>query len=150
MEEGVLGIADGLGFLGRMLGYVFFMFHPTNNPKLTYLKYSLGIVVSLSLVSLIHYLPQIAELLLMMGQLISGFFRSGQLVLMFLVNQYFSSEGRDKTMITLWFSLMGFGDFLGTAFTYGLIQAKIPWHFSLLIYLVFFLLCSICLFLLLD
>ena len=133
-----------------MLGYVYFMFRPTNHPKLTYLLYSLAIVASMSLVSLVHYLPQIAELLLMMGMLISGFFRSGQLVLLFLVNQYFGSEGKDKTMISLWFSLMGFGDFLGTAFTYGLIQANIPWHFSLLLYLAFFLLCSVCLFVLLD
>ena len=126
IEEDILGLGDGLSFLGTMIGFIYLGLKPTRTPKKRYLLFSLGLSLSFSLIPMVSWFPPYHSIVFFIGSFLSGYFRACLQIPMFIINQYFNKEN-DKFYIRVWFSLNSIGNILAMSLISILMGLSFSW-----------------------
>lgn len=136
-------------FLGRLVGYLYLTFYPSQTPKRDFFKHCIFATLCLSFISLIVYFPfSLQKLVLTSTLFLSGISRSYLIVPNMIMLQYFNVKNiNDKLYINLWIALSGIGDVISIIFVSLLLKAGFGWRTCFGLTLTAFVICSVVLYL---
>lgn len=132
-----------MSFLGTTIGYIFLLIFPIKYPKRDFMINCIATVIFFSLIPLTPYFMSIAQPILIISQLCTGFSRAYMMVPYIIVIQYFDAAIKNKIAINFWCSFSVLGDVTAViATSFMLNNFNINWKICLYVCIVvFFIFC---------